>query len=372
MLQELTSSVTTPDGSTYPVSFIGGSLDSLAGQVSEHASGRIIVVSDANVSRLYGKALVRSLTELGRQARILQFSAGESHKTMSTVEALWAGIFAEAVDRGDTIVALGGGVVGDVAGFIASTVMRGIRFVQCPTTVLAMSDAAIGGKTGVNTAFGKNLVGSFYQPKAVVAWTPSLATLSDREVRSGLAEVVKSALLSGESELRTLEKDAPALAKRAPDALHRAAAMAARVKCEIVSNDIHERGNRALLNLGHTFGHAIEHASGYGTWTHGEAVAAGIVLALRYSATLDWTTDALTERVKQLQSSLGLPNDAPPLSIDDWMDPILRDKKRSGEQVKLVLCRGIGNCVTHATDLTTLKSWLSRHAVPGAPASQEA
>lgn len=320
--------------------------------------GRLFIVSDTNVAPLYAAGLAGTLRSSGREVREFQVAAGEASKSVATMERLWDEVFSGAIDREDAVVAVGGGVVGDLGGFLASTVMRGIPVVQVPTTVLAMSDAAIGGKTGVNLSSGKNLVGAFHRPDGVIQWIGALATLSEREHRSGMAEVVKSALIAGESEFAALECDAEALAMRDPEATRRGVMMAAHLKARIVHEDEHEGGVRRLLNLGHTFGHALERSSGYGEWTHGECVAVGIVIICRYGESAGFTSPAVTRRVVSLLQTLKLPVSTRSLRVDEWLDPMLRDKKRSGDAIRLILCREPGVCETVKTPITEIAAWV--------------
>ena len=326
--------------------------------VAHRPAGRLLVVTDSHVRDAYAAPLVTTLVARGRSARLLCVAAGEASKSPAVLAGLWEEALAAPLDRGDAVIAVGGGVVGDLAGFLAATLLRGIAVVQVPTTVLAMADASIGGKTGINVSVGKNLVGAFHQPVAVLQWLDALSTLDDREYRSGLAEVVKSALIDGEEALAGLEAAAARLVARDGDALLQAIAMAARLKAGVVSRDVHEHGERALLNLGHTFGHAIEHGAGYGEWTHGEAVAAGMMCALRYGTATGVTDVGLAERVRALLAALGLPTDPPAMHLDAWLGPMTRDKKRAGDEVKLILCRRAGACEVVRTGYDALSNWL--------------
>ena len=347
------------DGGSYDIVTVPGSAETVANEiVARVATGRLLVLSDSNVWPLHGEALCSAFRSLGREVREFSVPAGEASKSLRTLGGLWDEAFEGPLDRGDVVVAVGGGVIGDLGGFVASTLMRGIRVVQVPTTVLAMADAAIGGKTGINLDCGKNLVGTFHQPSVVVQWTGSLGTLPLRELRSGLAEVVKSAVLAGEAELATLERSASALAAGDPAAVSAAVRMAGALKADIVSRDEREGGIRRLLNFGHTLGHAIETASGYGEWTHGEAVSMGMVLALRFGISRGITRDEELARVSALLGELKLPLSAPSLRVDEWMAPIERDKKRSGESVRMILCHSIGDCRDELTPLTDVVEWL--------------
>ena len=344
----------------YPIRFVAGAAAAAAAVDRAAPRGRLIVISDSHVAPRYLQPLLDGLHALGRNARGLTFAAGEASKTIETVTRLWSEVFADAVDRNDTIVALGGGVAGDMAGFVAATTMRGIRFVQVPTTMLAMSDAAIGGKTGINVPAGKNLVGAFHQPAAVICWTDTLESLDRRELASGMAEVIKSAIIAGPSEVQRFREAATAAMERDHGALRVCAEIGARLKASLVSEDVLERGVRSYLNLGHTFGHAIEHASGYGAWTHGEAVAAGMVIAARYSVSRGHAQAPFVDEVRELCQLVGLPIEPPPMSLDEWLGPIFRDKKRVGESVKLILATGPGGVFGQPTSFEELRDWMAR------------
>lgn len=323
-----------------------------------HPAGTLLVLSDSNVGPLHADAVAASLSQAGRSVLQMVVPAGEASKSIATMERLWTEALEFGVDRGAAIVAIGGGVVGDIGGFLASTLLRGVALVQVPTTVLAMADAAIGGKTGVNTVQGKNLVGTFYQPSVVIQWVGALPTLSERERRSGVAEVVKSALIAGDAELDAFIARSSGIASGDLPSLSWAVRMAGAVKADIVSRDEREGGLRKLLNLGHTFGHAIEHASGYGSWAHGEAVSAGMVIALRYGETLGMTDSSLTERVVEILSEQKLPVTPPSLTLPEWSLPLGADKKRQGDSVQLILCAGPGECRVVPQPLADVVDWL--------------
>lgn len=342
-----------------PPRIVEGSVDDLATALLETAPGaRLFRISDANVDALHGAALDAALQRHGAEVHTLVIEPGEEHKSLETVAALWASLIQLEVRREDCIVALGGGVTGDLAAFVAATILRGIRFVQVPTTVLAMCDAAIGGKCGFNLK-GKNLVGAFAAPERVLHWYPLLDTLPQREFAAGLAEVVKSALIEGEEALVALEEDARQLAARDPDASRRAILSAASTKCTIVEQDYRESGARKLLNLGHTFAHVIETATGYGDFNHGEAVAMGMVLAARASRQFIDTETGLETRLRSLLETLGLPTDAPTLPADTWTTLLRRDKKRLQDDVQLILVQQPGSLVLHPTAPNDLAVWLA-------------
>lgn len=352
--------------SRYPIRTFQGPITEPAAAIAKIANaGRLLVVSDSNVAKHYQGALAEALRAEGRTVRTFQFPAGEANKSLDTVSKLWSEVLGGDIDRNDTIVALGGGVTGDLAGFVAATVMRGISLIQMPTTMLAMSDAAIGGKTGINVGAGKNLVGSFYQPDAVICWLPSLQTLAPRELRSGMAEVIKSALIDGEKSVKIVREKAVEALAFDVDALADLARIGAGLKAAIVSKDVLERGVRSHLNLGHTFGHAIEHAVGYGEWTHGEAVAAGMVIAARYSVDRGHAEAGFIDEVVALARTFDLPVEPPQMTLEEWTTPIFHDKKRDGGSVKLILATGPGGVFGEATSFDTLSAWLKANVAFG-------
>lgn len=320
------------------------------GHVRDGLRARAVLVSDANVAPLHAAAL-------GMGAPLHLLPAGEDGKTFAAVEALLDALAAAGCDRRTTVVALGGGAVGDAAGLAASLWMRGVDVVQCPTTLLAMVDSSVGGKTAVNLRAGKNLAGTVHQPAAVHADLDTLATLPREELRSGLGEVVKSALLGEPGLLELLEREAPRAAAGDPELLGEVVERCVRVKAAVVARDEREEDLRRALNLGHTFGHAIEREAGYGRVPHGVAVAAGLGLALAASARLGLLADAgLAGRVRDLSARLGLPEDLRalrrstglPLAPDRLIDAMALDKKGRGGAPRFVLPRALGDVALDA------------------------
>ena len=316
---------------------LGASLDAAG------VGGSVVIVSDANV-KSWAEAARARVERSGRRAIQVELVPGEAHKTIASVERIWDAALEAQIDRRAAVVAVGGGVVGDLAGFAAATLLRGIAFAQIPTTLLAMVDSSVGGKTGFDRKQGKNLVGAFHQPRFVLCDPDALSTLPDAELRSGLAEVAKSAWIAGEAEVAMLEGDAALLAERDAAALTRAVRMSVALKARIVSEDETESGPRMLLNLGHTVGHAIEAASGY-ELRHGECVALGMVAASRIAVALGEASAADARRTVALLEALGLPTD-----VDAHLGPHLArligsDKKRDGEGVRFVVPRAPGACV---------------------------
>ncbi len=267
---------------------------------------------------------------------------GEQHKTLVTAGRVFDVLIANRLGRDAIVVALGGGVIGDLAGFVAACYQRGVDLVQVPTTLLAHVDSSVGGKTAVNHPGGKNLIGAFHQPIAVISDTELLATLPDRELRSGIAEIIKYGLIRDAGFFAWLERNVDALLAREPAALQHAIYRSCEIKAEVVGRDERELGERAILNLGHTFGHAIEAATGYVEWLHGEAVATGMLIAADMSLRLGRLTDADVERVRRLLARAGLPVQAPRIGVDGARGYMQIDKKVRAGRVRLVLLQRIG------------------------------
>jgi 3-dehydroquinate synthase len=302
----------------YPI-YIGPGLLDRPELLRPHIPGRqVLVVSNTTVAPLYLERTCAALTGLRHEAVILP--DGEQYKTLAVLDEVFTALLRHRFDRNCTIVALGGGVVGDMAGFAAACYQRGVHFIQIPTTLLAQVDSSVGGKTGVNHPLGKNMIGAFYQPRCVLADTDTIATLPDRELSAGLAEVIKYGLIRDLPFLEWLEAHLEALLAREAGALSEAIERSCRNKAEIVAADEREAGERALLNLGHTFGHAIETGAGYGVWLHGEAVAAGMALAADLSARLGWLSGEQVGRILALLERAHLPLAPPPdLTADDFL-----------------------------------------------------
>ncbi|HEY6985983.1 MAG TPA: 3-dehydroquinate synthase [Rhodanobacteraceae bacterium] len=326
---------------SYPIRIGSGLLGDAGAWRAELRGRHVLVVTDEHVAPLYLARVRDSLASLAHDAIVLP--AGESSKTLDSAARIFSALAALGASRDAAIIALGGGMVGDLAGFAAATWMRGIDFVQMPTTLLAMVDSSVGGKTGVNLDSGKNLVGAFHQPRAVLIDTATLATLPAREYAAGLAEVVKYGAIGDAKFFEWLEANADALNARDASALAEAIATSCRQKAGVVARDEREQGERALLNFGHTFGHAIEAASGYGTVLHGEAVAIGMVLAARLAALLGRAPPHDAARLATLLARFGLPT-APPRGVDaDALLVRMRlDKKNVSGRLRLVLWRGLG------------------------------
>lgn len=296
-----------------------------------------LVVSNVTVAPLYCEQLAPNL--IGKNITTIELPDGEAHKTVATMQSVLDRLVANGANRDTTIIALGGGVVGDIAGFAAACYMRGVAFVQIPTTLLAQVDSSVGGKTGVNHAGGKNLIGAFHQPEAVLIDTDTLTTLPDRELKAGLAEVIKHGAICDLEFFAWLESNIDALLARDPAALAHAIQRSCEIKAAVVADDEREAGRRAILNFGHTFGHAIEHCQGYGEWLHGEAVAAGMIMA----AELSGLAESEVQRLRNLLQRAGLPVQSPSIEAEDWLRAMGMDKKVRQKQLRFVLLSALGD-----------------------------
>ncbi len=326
---------------SYPI-YIGKNLLGSTDLLRSHIPGNsALIVSNETVAPLYLKQAQAMLSGIRHEAVILP--DGEKYKNLQVLNQIYDALLANHLDRNTTVIALGGGVIGDMAGFAAASYQRGVHLVQIPTTLLSQVDSSVGGKTGVNHALGKNMIGAFYQPVAVIADTDTLNTLPERELRAGIAEIIKYGLICNADFFSWLEQNMDALLAKDSPALSYAIEVSCQTKAEIVAADERESGNRALLNLGHTFGHAIENAMGYGNWLHGEAIAAGMSMAACMSRQKQWLSDSDTKKIIQLIKYAGLPV-APPdrITDDTFLSLMSVDKKVMDGVLRLVLMRGIG------------------------------
>lgn len=325
------------DDRSYPIIIGSGLLDG-ACDLTEFIRGPgCLVVSNQTVAPLYLDRLRAGIGD--KTFDSIELPDGEAHKTLATLQTVLDRLAENGAGRDTTVIALGGGVVGDIAGFAAACYMRGVAFIQVPTTLLAQVDSSVGGKTGVNHPKGKNLVGAFHQPRAVLIDTDTLSTLPERELKAGLAEVIKHGAIADPVFFAWLEENMPALLAKDPAALAHAVQRSCEIKATVVAEDEREAGRRAILNFGHTFGHAIERCQGYGAWLHGEAVAAGMVLA----AELSGLDEADIARLRALIEQAGLPVTPPNISADDWMQVMGMDKKVERNKLRFVLLRAIGD-----------------------------
>lgn len=314
-------------------------------------SSRIALVSNTTVAPFYLELLASGLEKVGVGVTPIVLPDGEAHKNWESLNLIYDALLAARCDRGTTIIALGGGVIGDLAGFAAATYQRGVPFIQIPTTLLSQVDSSVGGKTGINHPRGKNMVGAFWQPKLVLADTDTLKTLPARELSAGLAEVIKYGLIRDLPFLEWLEANMEGLLARDGQLLAQAIERSCANKAEVVAADEFETakdGGRALLNLGHTFGHAIETGMGYGEWLHGEAVAAGTMMAVELSCRLGWLSATDVERVRALMRRAGLPVTGPDLGVPRYLELMSHDKKVIAGSLRLILLKGLGQAVTRA------------------------
>ena len=356
---------------SYDIAIGPALLDSAGSLISERLGERqTVIITDSNVGPLYAERLEHSLSEAGHTGRTIQIDAGEQAKSFVYLESLLDDLLSEGLERGTVLVALGGGVIGDLTGFAASIALRGVEFVQIPTTLLAQVDSSVGGKTAINSPHGKNLVGTFYQPRLVIADTETLKTLPPRELAAGYAETVKYGLLGDKAFFEWLENDGADVLRGDPVAQTRAIVRACEMKAEIVNQDERETGRRALLNLGHTFAHALEAETGFGgLLLHGEAVSIGMVLAFDLSVALGLCPAADAARVRTHFEKIGLPAHVPPHPTGAWDAKTLiahmgRDKKVQAGRTSFILVRGIGDAfVTNEVDKAELTHLLDTLAV---------
>jgi 3-dehydroquinate synthase len=325
---------------SYPISIGAGLLRQQSLLQAAVPASDILLVSNTTVAPLYAKTVTTALAD--RRVVEVILPDGEQHKSLATAGRVFDVLIANRFGRDALVLALGGGVVGDLAGFVSACYQRGVDFVQIPTTLLAQVDSSVGGKTAVNHLGGKNLIGAFHQPREVLADTEVLATLPDRELRAGLAEIIKYGLICDRAFFEWLEGNIEALLRRDSAALARGIFRSCQIKAQIVGRDEREQGERALLNLGHTFGHAIEAASGYVEWLHGEAVGVGLLMAASMSQRLGGLTAADVERVEALLKRAGLRTAAPRIGAERAAEFMSVDKKVKSGRVRLVLLAALG------------------------------
>lgn len=332
---------------SYPI-HIGSGLLGQAGLLQAHLPRkRAAIVTNTTIAPLYLERLQRTLQNIGVSSVPVVLPDGEEYKTGETLNLIYDALLRNRCERTTPLIALGGGVIGDMTGFAAATYLRGVPFIQIPTTLLAQVDSSVGGKTGINHPLGKNMIGAFYQPQLVLADTDTLNTLPDEELSAGMAEVIKYGLIRDLPFLEWLENNIDKLMARDTAALQYAIARSCENKAEVVAADERESGERALLNLGHTFGHAIESGMGYGNWLHGEAVAAGTVMAADLSQRLGWIGAQDVARVRQLFERARLPVVSPDLGTDKYLELMGLDKKVEGGRIRFVLLKQVGKAMVY-------------------------
>jgi 3-dehydroquinate synthase len=349
---------------SYPI-YIGTNLLEQLALFEPHlkSSTTVFIVSNTTVAPLYAKTLTNTLSQLGKTVRLLELPDGESFKDWQHLQLIFDELLAHGADRQSMIVALGGGVVGDMAGFGAASFMRGIRFIQVPTTLLAQVDSSVGGKTGINHPLGKNMIGAFHQPVAVIADLNTLRTLPPRELSAGLAEVIKHGAIADSDFLDWIEANTGALLACDTNAMAHAVLRSCEIKSAVVSADEREGGIRATLNFGHTFGHAIESGLGYGEWLHGEAVGCGMVMAADLSARLGQIGQADAQRLKRIIASMHLPIAPPKLGSQRFMELMQVDKKTEAGQIRYITLGSIGAArIQQVPDATVIETLVATGA----------
>ena len=340
----------------------GAEKTGMASQIAPYITGhQVLIVTNETVAPLYLKALQDEL-EAQFTVKVCVLPDGEQYKNQTSINQIYDALMAEHFNRDVTLIALGGGVVGDMTGFAAASFMRGVNFIQIPTTLLSQVDSSVGGKTGINHPQGKNMIGAFWQPQMVLADMRTLKTLPARELSAGLAEVIKYALIMDVDFLTWLEHNLPAMMALDLAVLGEAVKRCCQYKADIVAQDERESGVRALLNFGHTFGHVIETHQGYGNWLHGEAVAAGMVQAAKLSQKIGWLTTEDVERIKRVLTLANLPITPPAIDVQTALGLMGHDKKVKHGQIRLILLKSLGEAVlTNDFDAKLLTEVLSQH-----------
>ncbi len=348
-MQTITVGLTSAPGErSYPIHIGSGILSKPELILNHLPRKRVAIVTNTTVAPLYMERLRGALEGHGVVTVPIILPDGEEHKNWQTLNLIFDALLTHRCERSTPIIALGGGVIGDLAGFAAATYLRGVPFIQFPTTLLAQVDSSVGGKTGINHPLGKNMIGAFYQPRVVMADNTALDTLPQRELQAGIAEIIKYGLIRDFNFLEWIEQNMTQLLTRDSEILIEAIQRSCLNKAEVVAADEHEIGIRALLNLGHTFGHAIENAMGYGVWLHGEAVAAGTMLAVELSQRMDMIGTVDVERIRNIYRQAGLPVIAPNLGPEKYLRLMGLDKKMEGGKMRFILLKRIGEAVVHS------------------------
>ncbi|TXI19223.1 MAG: 3-dehydroquinate synthase [Nitrosomonas sp.] len=339
---------TSSDQRNYPIHIGHGILDQVDLILSCLPQKKVAIVSNTTIAPLYLEKLQLALEKCAIKVVPIIIPDGEMYKNWETLNLIFDALLKNHCERNTTILALGGGVVGDMSGFAAATYLRGVPFIQIPTTLLAQVDSSVGGKTGINHQLGKNMIGAFYQPRMVLADSATLNTLPDRELRAGIAEIIKYGLIRDPAFFDWLEQNMHRLLTRDAVTLNEAIQRSCENKAEIVAADEKEKGIRALLNLGHTFGHAIENGMGYGVWLHGEAVAAGTVLAAELSRRMKLISEADVQRIRKIFVQAELPVSAPKMPVEKYLQLMTLDKKVDAGKTRFILLNRIGEAVMRA------------------------
>nr|WP_179142702.1 3-dehydroquinate synthase [Paraburkholderia hospita] len=341
----------------YPI-HIGADLIGKSELFAPHIRGAsVTIVTNTTVNPLYGETLRKALAPLGKDVTTVVLPDGEAHKNWETLNLIFDALLGARADRKTTLIALGGGVIGDMTGFAAACYMRGVPFIQVPTTLLSQVDSSVGGKTGINHPLGKNMIGAFYQPQAVIADIGALRTLPPRELAAGIAEVIKTGAIADATFFDWIEANIEALNHCEPQALAEAVKRSCEIKASVVAKDEREGGLRAILNFGHTFGHAIEAGLGYGEWLHGEAVGCGMVMAADLSVRLGHLDEAARKRLVAVIEAAHLPTQAPTLGAARYVDLMRVDKKAEAGEIKFILLKRFGDTlITRAPDEAVLET----------------
>lgn len=345
---------------SYPI-HIGKNLISDASLILPYLKRKhVAIVTNTTVAPLYLAQLSQSLQAAGVTVIAIILPDGEAYKNSATLNTIYDTLLQNRCERSTTLIALGGGVIGDLTGYAAATYLRGVPFIQIPTTLLSQVDSSVGGKTGINHPLGKNMIGAFYQPQLVLADIDTLQTLPAREFAAGMAEIIKYGLIRDAEFFDWLELNMASLMQLNEATLSYAIFRSCQNKADVVAKDEHEQGDRALLNLGHTFGHAIENAMGYGVWLHGEAVAAGSMMAADLSRRMGWLSESEVTRIQNSFVAANLPVTAPKLGVDRYLDLMGLDKKVENGKIRLILQQGIGKSViTSDYDVQKLRETLA-------------
>ncbi len=346
---------------TYPIHIGTGLIDEVSLFAPHIHGASIAIVTNMTIERLYAKRLAATLAPLGKRIIWVVLPDGEAAKNWETLNHVFTKLLTEGADRKTTLIALGGGVVGDITGFAAACYMRGVPFLQVPTTLLAQVDSSVGGKTGINHPLGKNMIGAFYQPQAVIADITLLRTLAKRELAAGIAEIIKISAVADAQFFSWLEAHIDQLNQCDEEAIAHAVHLSCMLKSSIVAADEREQGRRAILNFGHTFGHAIEAGLGYGQWLHGEAVGCGMVLAADLSTRLGLLNDSARQRLIKLIAAAHLPARTPDLGVENYIKLMQGDKKSEAGKIKFVLLKSLGEAVISEANEAALQATLTEN-----------